>query len=95
MAARKSDVVNEKAEEIKPAQKTTSKVKTDTNEQAILRYRNRRKNRRCRFCKNMRCINVVPTKTTCICNAKSKVITNSLWIPRIFCGCYDLTGKLK
>lgn len=33
MAARKSDVANEKAEEIKPAQKTTSKVKTDTNEQ--------------------------------------------------------------
>ena len=95
MAARKSDVVNEKAEEIKPAQKTTSKVKTDTNEQAILRYRNRRKNRRCRFCKNMRCINVVHTRTTCICNAKSIVVTYSLWIPRIFCGCYDLEEKIK
>lgn len=95
MATKKNDVVTDKSEDVKSAPKSTSKVKVDANEQAILRYRNRRKNRRCRFCKNMRCMNVVPTKTTCVCNAKSKVITNSLWVPRIFCSCYDLEDKIK
>ena len=74
----------------KTVKKTTEKKTDDIDVNRIIKYRTRRKNRRCRFCKYL-------THQSCpapicdgwdICTAKDKEV--KLWVPRIFCSCYDL-----
>lgn len=88
-------VKEESVAKTKSTRKTTQKQVQEVNVNTIVKYRTCRKNRRCRFCKNL-IYQQYPAPLAdgwFVCTAKDKQV--HLWAPRVFCSCYDLKDVKK